>query len=103
MQVAVQSVRGFLLEHSGARGRLTSALHVIHDRHHGLSISGSFVDVLDLHDLERLRRRRESLGGTPSSRKRKKRFCGDAMTWVYKCRLFCTQKGAVPRQQMEVK
>ena len=65
MQVAVLSARGLFLGYREAGSRLTSALHMIHNWHHGFSISGSFVDVLNLHDLEKLRRRRRHLKQTP--------------------------------------
>lgn len=42
----------FFLGRRKTRDVLTSALHVVDHRHHHFSIHGSFVDILDLHDLE---------------------------------------------------
>lgn len=42
--------------HQQTRYVLTSALHMINHRHHRFSIHGSFVYILDLHDLEVLKR-----------------------------------------------
>lgn len=38
---------------------MTSALHMVDHRHHRFSIHGSFVDILNLHDLEVLKRCRK--------------------------------------------
>lgn len=54
MLVAWLSAQRFLLGRRVARSRLTSALHMVDDRHHGVNVGGSFVDVLDLQDLVRL-------------------------------------------------
>lgn len=50
--MAVLPAGQFFLGRRQTRYVLTSALHVVDHRHHHFSIHGSFVDILDLHDLE---------------------------------------------------
>lgn len=57
--IAVLPAGRFFLGRRQARYILTSALHVVDHRHHHFSIHGSFVDILDLHDLGVLKRCRK--------------------------------------------
>lgn len=55
MLVAVMFTRRLFLGHGGTWSGLTPTLHMINHRHHRFGISGPFVDVLNLHDLGKLR------------------------------------------------